>query len=184
MNHLNCFGRYYTEEFLHFLHEWTGIAPIVELMASLDDEYRFLIDYLDFERSFVDGTCWIVPFTSALDAQAATSAFMNAHVDFSALPETSLSRTVRMPAEGLHIEATAGECVFPTCQLIRATGYRRCLSESKVSLFRATSRMDRSGPGKAGRAGQGRAGQGRAGQGRAGQGRAGQGRAGRDLVVT
>ena len=62
VNHLNCFGRYYTEEYLQFLHEWTGVAAVVELMASLDAVHRSFIDFLDFERSFVDGTAWIVPF--------------------------------------------------------------------------------------------------------------------------
>ena len=33
----------FTEEYLQFLHEWTGVAAIVELMASLDDAHRSLL---------------------------------------------------------------------------------------------------------------------------------------------
>lgn len=114
VNHLNCFGRFYTEEFLHFLHEWTGVSPVIELMAGLEESaYRALLNYLDFERSFIDGTCWIVPFASGLEAQTAASAFMDTTVDFSKLSEPVVSKTVRMPAEGLHIEAVPGECVLP-----------------------------------------------------------------------
>jgi hypothetical protein len=113
VNHLNCFGRFYTEEFLHFLHEWTGITAIVELVAGLDDEYRSLLSYLDFEQSFVDGTSWVVPFEAGLDAQTAASAFLDEPVDLSKLSDLAVAQAVRMPAEGLHIEVAPGECTLP-----------------------------------------------------------------------
>jgi hypothetical protein len=112
VNHLNCFGRFYTEEFLHFLHEWTGVTAVVELVASLDDEYRSLLTYLDFEQSFVDGTSWVIPFAAGLDAQTAASAFLDQPVDLSKLSDLAVAQTVRMPAEGLHMEVAPGECTL------------------------------------------------------------------------
>ena len=113
VNHLNCFGRYYTEEFLQFLHEWTGVAAIVELMASLDAEHRALVDFVDFERSFVDGTAWIVPFAAVADAQAVADAFLNDSVDLTVLTQIDTEIEVRMPANGVHVEAVPGHCVLP-----------------------------------------------------------------------
>jgi hypothetical protein len=112
VNHLNCFGRFYTEEFLNFLHEWTGVTAVVELVAGLDDEYRGLLSYLDFEQSFIDGTSWVVPFVAGLDAQTAASAFLDKPVDLSKLSDPATAQVVKMPAEGLHIEIAPGECTL------------------------------------------------------------------------
>jgi hypothetical protein len=109
---LNCFGRFYTEEFLNFLHEWTGVTAVVELVAGLDDEYRGLLSYLDFEQSFIDGTSWVVPFVAGLDAQTAASAFLDKPVDLSKLSDPATAQVVKMPAEGLHIEIAPGECTL------------------------------------------------------------------------
>ncbi|WP_406485929.1 hypothetical protein [Streptomyces phaeochromogenes] len=113
VNHLNCFGRYYTEEYLQFLYEWTGVATIVELMASLDDAHRSLIDFLDFERSFVDGTAWIVPFAEAADAQAVADAFLEDGGDLSTLKPIDTDIAITMPANGVHVEAAPGQCLLP-----------------------------------------------------------------------
>jgi hypothetical protein len=114
VNHLNCFGRYYTGEFLQFLHEWTGVAAVVELIASLPNPVdRALIDLLDFERSFVDGTTWVVPFAEVIDAQAAVDAFLQDGSDVTALKEFETETAVRMPSNGVHLEAAPGRCVLP-----------------------------------------------------------------------
>jgi hypothetical protein len=114
VNHLNCFGRYYTEEYLQFLHEWTGVAAVVELMASLENpDHRALIDFLDFERSFVDGTAWVVPFAEVFDAQIAADKFLQDGSDLSALKQFKTATDVRMPASGVHVEATPGQCILP-----------------------------------------------------------------------
>jgi hypothetical protein len=113
-NHLKCFGRFYTEEYLQYLHEWTGVAAVVELMASLDPPYRLLIDFLNFERSFVDGTGWVIPFADIVDAQAAADAFLSDSVDLSTLKPISVAMEVRMPANGVYVEAFPGRCVLPS----------------------------------------------------------------------
>jgi hypothetical protein len=113
VNHLNCFGRYYTEEYLQFLYEWTGVATIVELMASLDDAHRSLVDFVDFGRSFVDGTAWVVPFADVADAQAVADAFLEDKGDLSALKPLDAENVIRMPANGVHVEAAPGQCVLP-----------------------------------------------------------------------
>ena len=113
VNHLNCFGRYYTEEYLQFLHEWTGVAAVVELMASLDPVHRLFIDFLDFERSFVDGTAWIVPFAEVVDAQTAADMFLADGSNLSALSQIDTAIEVRMPANGVHVEAAPGQCILP-----------------------------------------------------------------------
>lgn len=112
VDHLNCFGRYYTEEYLHFLHQWTGVSSIEELIASAPTVLRQFLPYLSFEESFINRTSWVIPFVDTISADKAVGCFTNGQGLGELEPVQETFKT-RLPSDGVHFEAVPGKCQLP-----------------------------------------------------------------------
>lgn len=130
VNHLNCFGRYYTEEYLHFLHEWTGITAIEELVSSAGQELRDYLPFLSFEESFIHRTSWIIPLIDLINAPDAVQAFLEDD-SFSDIEPYTICFETRHPADGVHMEAVPGTCNLPDLPSISSADW---IAPIKVQL--------------------------------------------------
>jgi len=106
-NHLNSLGRHYTEEYLHFLHQVTGISTVEDLIASAPTQLRELYPLLSFAESFIDRTSWVIPFIQALDASTVVECVTGKPLETT--KPGARTDVVRLPADGVRIEAVASD---------------------------------------------------------------------------
>jgi hypothetical protein len=137
VQHLRCHDHYYTEQYLRFLWNKLGRTFVVRLINSLlyfvyhgvkapvdIDSCRPFRNLYRVEEVQRDGLCVLIPLQSAAaqslgagpgpGAATLSSALIGLATELAkAAPPAPRVDNVVVPADGLHMEAVAGECVLP-----------------------------------------------------------------------